>query len=302
MVLLIKICNALISSSTKCYLFDILFHHKKGKIMINTSLWSILFISLPEELFTVLITLASAGYRDVLNFKSRDKVCKLLLSSSIMTLCAITIGLFFSPSLRFVFNAIIFFVIIISVYRFKPLYCIFGFLLSMVILMGSEIIFFPMLMGLLHLSYEQVINSTFYLLLVSMPSRIIQLTALIIVCRIRKFSLKAYKILPTDIPIIAMYFVTLASNMFFIEKNFMISHTSDLITRIKFLSNITIGIGFSFWLIIYLIRLRQKIFIKENIHDVELHHIRQLIAEGEFDHAIKLIDSTLDERGYYSKQ
>lgn len=267
--------------------------------MDKISVWSMLFVSFPEELLIVLITLAAAGHRDVLNFKNKKNILKLLTSSSVMVVSTVLCRSFLpSATLNFILQFVLFYLIIITIYRYRIFVCIPSFFLSISIIIISEALFVSPIMKLFNLSLQHIYENDFLRILVFLPDRISQLIVILIICRLRNISLSVLKLKRDQYIPIIFYFLMVISSMTTIESSLK-NPSNDFATTFKLLINVIFAIGFTFWAIYNMFSLRKKILIKENIHDIELHHVKQLLEEGKTNYAIELIDFTLNEKGYY---
>jgi len=264
--------------------------------------WSALFVSFPEELLIVLITLSVAGYRDVIDFKDKNNLAKLLGSTSLMVISSVA-GRFLLPSvtLNSIIQAIIFYLIIVVIYKYNPFSCLAGFMLSLTLLVVSEAIFLSLSLTFFKLTPFQAYSNTLFAVLFSLPDRIIQIAALIVICKKKDLRLRFEKLSISEWISIALYCLIIFANMFSLEIGFSIIQSSGSKIILSLILNIGMAIIFSSWLIYSIFKVRQKVILNEKMRTFELMSIRKLLSEGHIDHVIDLIDHELISREYNKK-
>jgi hypothetical protein len=270
--------------------------------MDRISLWSALLVSYPEELLIVLIALAAAGYRDVLNFREKKNLIKLLLSVSLMVVSAV-VGRVLVPSitLNSIIQAGMFYFIIIVVYRYRLLPCAIGLILSLSTLIGTEAIFGSMLTKIFHLQLSQLYPHLIAAILFSFPDRVVQILTLVLICKKKDISFKIEKLSLNELIPIILYCLMIISSMFSIENGISImvtnSNSGSLNTTLLSLTlNIGLAVIFCSWLIYNIFKVRERVALKDEMHDFDLQSILQMLLKGQVDHVIELIKQQLRDR------
>lgn len=269
--------------------------------MLYLYISSALFVSFPEELLILITTLVASGYKNFTNLRLKSNIAKMLIATSLMVILSLTVNVFFDLSFRFLINTAIFYLIIALTYRKKFSSYILGFFLSLTVLTVSTFIFAPLFLHISGLSYEELYNSTFYKFIFSIPDRIFQTVALLAICKAKNINLKVIKFFAIDFVAIIIYYLMIAGTIFLLFEHMIYSDISNVKLALGVIINLTVVIGSSFLFINRIIDLRQKIYLKETQHDIELDHLKKLISDGQVDHAVDLINETLSERGYYKK-
>ncbi|MCX8129061.1 MAG: hypothetical protein N3I35_03055 [Clostridia bacterium] len=270
--------------------------------MLQTLVTSALFVSFPEELLTVITTLIVSGNKDLLSFKNRNNILRIFLCAILMVISSLTVNVFFTFSFRFILNTLLFYVIMTLVFKQKPFSLFFGFFLSSLVVMASEFLFYPILIKLSGFTYNDVYNHVLYKFIFSLPDRIFQIASIVIVLKVKKVNVRENKLFLPDLIIMIVYLIIITGNILLIDEKGTYVRDFSASSILLIAVNAVLLISFSFWLISYIFNLRQKISMKENIHDIELHHLKQLIIDGNADYAAELIDITLRERGYYDDE
>lgn len=268
--------------------------------MDKMSIWSALFVSFPEELLIVIITLASTGYLGVLDIRNKKNAIKLFSTAALMVITAVVLrSIINSMTIEFVIQTVLFYVEITVVYRYKIFASILGFILSYIVLFFCESVVLIGLMNLLNLSFEDIYKNDILRLLFSLPDRVFQIATVVVICKVRKINLRVVR---SSIEIWAIAVLS-----FLILSNFVSSVEPVLLNRTKtsagfipeLILSLIIVISYSLWLVYNMVSLKMTGSIRENMHDVELNHIKQLLEEGKTDYAVELIELTLRDRGYY---
>lgn len=263
--------------------------------MDKMSMWSVLFVSFPEEILFVIITLSAIGYKEVLNFKKAQNVMKLLLASSIMVLSVVITHSFVD---LITFNGFIqilmFYLAIISVYRYKILNTLLGHAFSYVVLIFGDVISVVISTQVLGVSLEAIYADDLTRLLVSLPTKIVQVAAILIICKLKKIDLKLFSVKFDDFMSAGMYLLIIISSALSIETAIRNS-SNNISDSIRMGVYTFIIVMFSTWLIFKFSKLKKNEFMKDNMHDVELHHIKHLLEEGRTEYALELITQTLEE-------
>ena len=272
------------------------------KSMDKMSVWSILLVSFPEEILVLVTTLAAAGYKDVLNFKRRKNVI-LFLSALILMVASAVGGRAVLPSAtaNFFLQALLFYLIIICIYKYRVIACIPSFLLAISVLVIGEAVFGSICLKLLNLTLDDVNSIDLIRVLVTIPIRLSQIAVVVIVCKIRNINVHINKLTTGEWISIITYCITVVLCMISIEVGVR-NLNRDFETIIKLLLSVVIAVLFISWMIIKVFGMQKKITINENMHDVELYHVKKLLEEGRTEYAIELIELTLKDRGYYNKQ
>jgi hypothetical protein len=261
--------------------------------------WSTLFVSFPEELLIVIITSAAAGYKEVFNFKSINNVLKLLVSTSLMVLCSIIVQ-FLIPSftIGFMVQSVIFFTIIISVFRYNAVSCILGFLLSSAVIIISEALFASMIIKLMNISELDVRSNSIYLFLFSIPDRLMQILTMIVIAKVRKISLRITKLSIDEVVPLILYCIMTISSMFCVEVSIW-NKSNSVNSTVFLILAVLITVLFSSWLIYKIFVVKKNSMMKDKMHEIELEHVKQLLAEGKTDYVIELIELTLREKALF---
>jgi hypothetical protein len=261
------------------------------------SLVSIIFVSFPEELLIVATTMALAGYKDLLNFRQKENLFKLLISASLMVAASVILRSVL-PSLTM--NAIImlpvFYSIIILVYRHRPAACIPGFILSMLVLTLGDALFTSLLLKILNLSLKQVHQNDFLRILVYLPKDAVQILVLVFILNKKNINLQFKKLSLGRIIQLALFSLLLVQSMFSIEIGWK-NIDRDFNTILILLINVLVVILFLLWVMLHIFRLEKKSEIDKKIYNFELERIKKLLQEGQTSHALKLIDLTIKQRG-----
>jgi len=260
------------------------------------SLFSIIFVSYPEDILILIITLAAAGYKDVINLKEGKNLIRLLLTSLAMTITTVAFRAFLPYfTYTFVVTLLLSFFIIIASYRYKPLSCFLGFLLSALILLVAEVLVYGVVLNLLGISIETVHSSDIYRLLASLGTRILQIACIFIILKIRNFKLQYVRLGKDEWIQIILFILMILSSLYTIEKGLR-NVNSDYGTIINLIINICILLIFSGWMIFKIFKIRKRTIIEYKVHDFELNRIKKLLLQGKVNHAIELIDLSLDAK------
>ena len=265
--------------------------------MDKMSLVSILFVSFPEELLIVATTMAFAGYKDLLNFRRKENILKLLLSSALMVAAAVTLRSVL-PSVTFSALLVIplYFIIIILVYRYKPVTCIPGFVLSMIILFFADALFVSLFLKVMNLSLEQYLKSDLLKILSSLPKDSVLVLVLVFISYKKNIRLRFKKLSISRLVQLALFALLFVQSMFSAEKVWK-SVSRAYNSTFILLINIFIVLFFLLWLFFYIFKLEEKSEINKKLNNFELERIKKLLKEGQSSHAVKLIDLTLKQRG-----
>jgi hypothetical protein len=204
-----------------------------------------------------------------------------------------------SITLNFIIQLVVFYLIIIAIYRYNVISCILGYVLSIAIYIMSEALL-ALVMNLFSMSVEDIYSSDIIRVLASIPERVVQIFSIVVICKLRNINLRVEKLPLKDFMSIVFFCGMIISSMISIESG-ILSKNNGIYIKCNLVINIFVAFVLCSWLIYSIFKLRKKLHIKENIYDVELHHIKQLLEEGQADHAIELIDLTLRDRGYYEK-
>ena len=187
--------------------------------MDKMSLLSILFVSIPELVLLVITTLTIAGYKNVMNFRDKNNLIKLLLTAVLMVISS-TIGRAVLPlvTLNFLVMLLLYPLIMISIYRHRVLFTILGFLFSLVILIVGEAVFVSIFLKIINISLQEAQSSDILRILSTVPVRVLQLFALISVCRVRNISLSVTKLSLDEWMQITLFGFMIISSMISIES------------------------------------------------------------------------------------
>jgi len=269
--------------------------------MDKMSLISIIFVSIPESILILITTLVAAGYKDVVSLKNKRNAVKLITCTLIIALSAVFIRTF---STNITHNAIITFTatffIIIAMYRYKPISCLMGYLLAMIVILVSEGVVMGVVMNLFSITVEQVFSSDLTRILLSLPNRFLQISTIFIILKIKSFNLKYTKLTPDEWIQTVLFILMIFSSLFTIEKGARNIHNdSGIITNL--IINTCILVLFSGWMIFRIFSLRKRTVIGRKIHSLELSRIKTLLKQGRTDYVIELIDLALNNREGVSK-
>jgi hypothetical protein len=257
------------------------------------SLFSIIFVSYPEALLIVLITLAAAGYKEVLNFRESKNLIRLTLTTLanvIMTVAFRAVLPYFTYTALVTYSLSFF--IIILVYRYKPLSCFLGFLLGVLTVMAGDIIVYVGILNLIDVSYEVIHANDWLRLFASLGGRVLQLSALIVIIKVKSFKLQYVRLKFDEWIQVILFLLTILSSSYTIEKAVK-SMQNDLSNILNLVINTSILLIFSAWMIVKIFKLRKRTILEQKVHNFELNRIKKLLEQGQTDHVIELIDLAL---------
>jgi hypothetical protein len=257
------------------------------------SLFSIIFVSYPEALLIVLITLAAAGCKEVLNFRESKNLIRLTLTTLanvIMTVAFRAVLPYFTYT-ALVTYSLSFFIIVI-VYRYKPLSCFLGFLLGVLTVMAGDVIVYVGILNFLGVSFETIHASDFLRLVASLGGRVLQLSALFVIIKVKNFNLQYVRLKSDEWIQIVLFMLMVLSSAYTIENALRILHT-DFGAILNLLINTLILVIFSAWMVVKIFKIRKRTAINKKVHDFELNRIKKLLEQGQTDHVIELIDLAL---------
>jgi len=264
--------------------------------MDKMSIWTILFVSFPEELLIVLTTLVLIGYKDFLNFKKSENIFRLLFSVILMVIFACT-GRMLLPSisLNSLVSFIAFTLILTITYRIRLLSSFFSILTAFIVIIVGESTLLVAIMKLFNISLQVFLTNDAIRILVTLPERLLQIMIILIISRIKNTNFNKISLSIDEWIQISLFSMVIIGSMISIEAGFKnINHDHYTITNL--IINICITISFSAWTIYKIFKIRKKTIISNRIRDFELKRIKKLLIEGYTNHVIELIDSTLKER------
>ncbi|HHV98311.1 MAG TPA: hypothetical protein GXX36_01855 [Clostridiaceae bacterium] len=265
--------------------------------MDKMSVTSILLVSLPEMILIVITALMIAGYKDILNFKDKKNIWRLFIASSLMCLFS-TIGrmLFNSITTNLLVMMVLYPLIVYLVYRYNIISTICGVLVALVPLLLGEAIFVSLLLKITNMPISQVYASNLLRIAFSLPIRICQLLAVILISRLKNYNLSMVKLNVDEWIQVVLFVLMISSSLSSIESGFN-NLNKDYNTIIKLIINVLIAVLFSSWMIYCIYKIRRKSDIDKRINYFELKRIKKLLEEGYTDHVINLINIKLHEEG-----
>lgn len=265
--------------------------------MDKMSVSSILLVSFPETVLTIVSALIIAGYKDVLNFKEKKNIIKLFTASSIITLCsAFGRQVFNSITINLFFTINIYLLVICFVYRHKIAATICGVLVSSIPVLLGEAIFVGIFLKVANILISHVYANNILRILLSIPVRTCQILVIIFICKLRNIDLRSIKFNINESIQIILFILMILSSLLNIESSFL-SITRDYQAILKLIINLIITMSFSGWLVYSIIKIRQKSEISKKLNKFELKRIKKLLEEGCAEHVINLINIKLDEGG-----
>ena len=264
--------------------------------MDKMSILSIILVSFPEELLLVTITLAAAGYKDVLNLRVRKNLAKLLLTAAVMTITTVSIRSllpYFSYTAA-VTLTLMFFIIVIA-YRFKPISCFLGYLLSVLILTAGDMIVLGIGMSLLQIPLETLYSSDFLRIIFSLPTRFLQIISIILIIRMKNLKLSFVRLRFDEYIQVILFLLMIFSSVYTVERGFG-NLKNDFGTILNLIVNTVILVIFSAWMIVKIFMIRKRNLINKKVHDIELNRIKKLLEQGHTNRVIELIDLSLNSK------
>ena len=267
--------------------------------MDKMSVVSIVFVSLPEAILVFIIILTVAGYIEALNFRDRKHIIKIFFASVFSVIFSVALRSFLPlATLSFVIMFLLYPIIMLIIFRSKLLSTILGTVLAFSIFIIGELIC-TIFMNIMNFSLSQVYSNDAMRIFISLPTRIIQIIAVIIICRIKNISFKMDRLNAEQWIQLILFIFMIVSSMVSIESG-LNNINRDTKTIVYLMVNILIALVFSSWTVYNIFRLRKKNLIDEKIRNIELERIRKLLAEGCSEHVIELIDLTLMKRSVKS--
>lgn len=263
--------------------------------MDKMTIWSFLLVTLPEVLLIVATAMSFTGYADLFNFKYRSGVLKLLytaLAGSVI----IALSRAYAPAaiINLTIVAVSFPLLLLIVYRRSFFTTFLGYVAAQITVLVPEAFSSVFMLKLLGLTYEQGLADDFFRFIVTLPVRLCQLMALLLICRAKRININTGGI-PRDELIKQLLFgLMIISSLISIESGIK-NLDSDFNTMLHLIINIILITLFSSWTVFSIFKLRKRKAIDEKIRDFELKRIKKLLSEGYTDHVIELIDSTLKE-------
>ncbi len=264
--------------------------------MDNMSVWQILFISFPEELLIVITTLAIAGYKDVLNFKDKKNLFKLLISTTLLVISTV-LGRTFLPflALNTLIQIFVYYLIIILVYRYKFIACIYSLFFSILIIFIGETILFYLPPVLFNISLTQIVQKSFLRFIFTLPTRILQIIVVFLIFKIKNFNTTLIKLSKKEFLNMIIFLSIFLTNMYLIE-NTLKNSPIDSSPEINIMISISITGIYFIWLLYNIISLRNQVKLKNKLRDFELNAIRKLLTEGNAEKVMSLIDIALNRK------
>ncbi|MCX8129727.1 MAG: hypothetical protein N3I35_06470 [Clostridia bacterium] len=261
---------------------------------MNTSIWSVLFVTVPEQALMLITCLLVAGYKDVFSLRVEKNIVKLLGTVILMVISSILCLRFIdnSNTTKSIALGIMFLMIIYTVFRYSFFKCLGGLLVSSIIVIIGEAISYSIILSILNITSIDVYNfSTFSMVLISSPTRILQLVFLYFLLHSKKIKIEINKPSKNEIVLLSFCIAIIIMNMYQIEHFITISRTKED-TLLMFMNAICTT-GFSLFCLMKLTSMEKKMVYQHLMHDFDLHRIKQLIEEGRTDYAAELIDLTL---------
>ncbi|MCX7920907.1 MAG: hypothetical protein N3B21_02605 [Clostridia bacterium] len=247
-----------------------------------------LLIGFTEMLLMVIITLAAAGYSEVLNFRDRRIILKLLLTSSLMIVSAFVVGVILpSQVISAVVQLVSFYIIIILVFKYKLMSTLLGYILSLAAITALyEAI--SLLYGamMFNLKFGYIYQNDIVGLIRLLPFRAVYILSIVII--IYKIA-SQIKFTMHEGTAIFSYFVVFFGIAFILEKNVeKLPYVHVSMAMIVW----HICLIFSVWMIYNISRLRKKIAVSERKRVAELQRIRNLLAQGEVGYVMELLNNS----------
>jgi len=256
-----------------------------------------LFSSIPEELLIVITNLAASNDMTFLNFKKRENILKLITAVIIMVVFSAFCEIFIkSIVLVTVARAVLYYLVIVIVYKVKLFSYILSFSLSAGIFLMTYWIFSGVLYSIFGFTSKEINSNIISITLISLPYRFIQIVTFVIVYK-SKINLKVEKFKIRELITIILFFLIIIGSTYSIFKPIINNSESEIKLTIGLVLNVVILVSFSLFLFFKsYVTIRKRMLIKEKMYESDLRSIRNLLSDGKVNQVLDLIDMELKER------
>ena len=245
-------------------------------------------MSIPDAILFVIITLSASGCKNLLDFKVKQNVFKLTISVLCLVCFSDTIRTILDDfNLIIIINSFIYYLGIVLVYRHKPLQMLYGYAISLIVSVVSELLAFAIFQGIFGYSLEYVYHRDYLRFLTSFIGKSFQVITILLILKCKKIVANSFRLSSGEK--ISIVTTILLINLACIAVNSMLAVNIKQNIVGMFSLFLCIMIFFFFFLLCRLLLLRKKILINEKKHKSEISHIQQLLSEGKVNHTIELI-------------